>query len=127
MLSGFFVLIKQFEQFCTYDYEYEPSVTETINYRRMNKILLFLFMALFVGKSFSQTIILPIVNIKSHKTLTVEKIESSGEQTTIFLSVENQKTEGEAWFCADKNIYIKNARGTEMIYLLKSMEIQFRR
>ncbi|MCX6224546.1 MAG: hypothetical protein NTV01_07305 [Bacteroidia bacterium] len=61
-----------------------------------------------------------MVNVKSHKTLTIEKIESSEQQTTVYLSIENQKTEGEAWFCADKNIYIKNTQGAEIYYITKS-------
>jgi tetratricopeptide (TPR) repeat protein len=52
--------------------------------------------------------------------LAIEKIEFSEKQTIVFLSVENQITEGEAWFCADKSIYIKNAQGTEMYYMTKS-------
>jgi len=86
----------------------------------MKTTLILLFTVLFTGPSFSQTIILPIVNIKSHKTLAIEKIEFNEKQTIVFLSVENQMTEGEAWFCADKNIYIKNSAGTEMYYLIKS-------
>jgi len=86
----------------------------------MKTTLIFLFTVLFIGPSFSQTIILPIVNIKSHKTLAIEKIKFNEKQTIVFLSIENQMTEGEAWFCADKNIYIKNAAGTDMYYLIKS-------
>jgi tetratricopeptide (TPR) repeat protein len=86
----------------------------------MKTTVIILFTVLFAGKSFTQTLILPIVNIKSHKTLTIEKIEFSAERTVIFLSIENQKTEGEAWFCADKNIYIKNAQGAEIYYMTKS-------
>jgi tetratricopeptide (TPR) repeat protein len=86
----------------------------------MKTILIILFTVLFIGKCYSQTIILPIVNVKSHKTLSIEKIEFSDKQTIIFLSIENQKTEGEAWFCADKNIYIKNVQGIDMYYMTKS-------
>ncbi|TSA38734.1 MAG: hypothetical protein D4R64_01980 [Porphyromonadaceae bacterium] len=86
----------------------------------MKNILILLFSVFFIGQSYSQTIILPVVNIKSHKTLTIEKIEFSENQTLIFLSIENQKTEGEAWFCADEKIYIKNTQGTEMYYMTKS-------
>lgn len=86
----------------------------------MKIILFILFTVLFVEESFSQTIILPVVTIKSHKTLSIEKIEFSDKQTIIFLSIENQKTEGEAWFCADKSIYIKNVQGIDMYYMIKS-------
>lgn len=85
------------------------------------KIYLTLLLVVFFGnKSISQTITLPIVNMKSHKTLTIEKIESNGKQTIVFLSIENQKTEGEAWFCADDSIYIKNSQGDELYYMKKS-------
>jgi len=86
----------------------------------MKTILILIFTAFFFGQTFSQTIILPIVNIKSHKTLVIEKIEFSEKQTLVFLSIENQKTEGDAWFCADKSIYIKNTQGSEMYYMIKS-------
>jgi tetratricopeptide (TPR) repeat protein len=85
------------------------------------KIIIIALLAIFLSeKSFSQTVILPVVNMKSHKTLIIEKIEFSEKQSVIYLSIENQKTEGEAWFCADKNIYIKNSQGTEMFYMTKS-------
>lgn len=75
---------------------------------------------LLTASSFSQTLILPVVAVKSHKTLTLEKIEFSGEQTIIFLSIENQKTGGEAWFCADSQIYIKDTRSSAQFFMIKS-------
>jgi len=86
----------------------------------MKSTLVLIFSLLLGVESFSQTIVLPIVNVKSHKTLTIEKIEIVENQTVVFLSVENQKTEGEAWFCADKRIYLENARGPGKFFLVKS-------
>jgi len=87
----------------------------------MKKIFLIIFAVFIVNSIFSQTILYPIVNIKSHKTLTIEKIEFSETQTVFYMSIENQKTTpGDAWFCADEKIYIKNAKGTEMFFMTKS-------
>lgn len=86
----------------------------------MRNIFILLFIYIIAGNGFSQTILLPVVNVKSHKTLTIDKIESSGDQTIVSLSIENQKTEGDAWFCADKNIYIKNTQGGEIYYINRS-------
>lgn len=86
----------------------------------MKTILVILFTVFFIGNSFPQTIILPVVNIKSHKTLVIEKIEFSDRQTVLFLSVENQMTEGDAWFCADKKIYLKDTQGSDKYFMTKS-------
>ena len=103
-----------------YEEEFVLYCISKLGNAKMKNILLLVLTVLFIGKTYSQTIILPVVNIKSHKTLVIEKIEFSEKQTVFSLSIENQKTEGDAWFCADKSIYIKNTKGTEMYYMTKS-------
>jgi hypothetical protein len=54
--------------------------------------------------SFSQSILMPNVALKSHETLDIMKIMISEAKTDIYLKVENRITGGN--FCADRNIYI---------------------
>ena len=64
----------------------------------------------------------PIAAKQSHPELEITQIEVNKSETTISLKVTNKRTEG-GWFCADKNIYIKNSKGTEMYELTKSENI----
>lgn len=57
------------------------------------------------GYSQSQSIEKPNIALKSHETLEISKVEIGSEATTVFLSVENKRSEG-GNFCADKNIYL---------------------
>jgi hypothetical protein len=59
--------------------------------------------------------------MKSHETLSIEKIEFTTEYTIISLSVENQTKDG--WFCADNKIYLQNSIGKERYELIKSENI----
>jgi len=58
----------------------------------------------------SQTIIQPNFGLKSHETLTINKIETSDKNTMVNLTVENWIDGGT--FCADKNISIIYPDGT---------------
>jgi hypothetical protein len=57
------------------------------------------------GYSQSQSVEKPNYALKSHETLEISKVEIGRGATTVFLSVENKRSEG-GNFCADKNIYI---------------------
>ncbi|MCP3930590.1 MAG: hypothetical protein GY705_15990 [Bacteroidetes bacterium] len=71
----------------------------------------------------AQVIKKPIAQTKSHKTLDIWQIEITENNTIVYLSVENKRTDGEAWFCADNNISIKNANGEEEYSLIKAESI----
>jgi hypothetical protein len=51
----------------------------------------------------------PNFALKSHETMSVNKVELTPERTVVTLSVENRITGGN--FCADRNIYIIDAAG----------------
>lgn len=84
------------------------------------RLLLLLTFLSFSGIAYSQSLQQPLIASKSHKTLRVDQVDLNGEQTIISLSVTNELTEGEAWFCADKNIYIQNESGDKKYKLQKS-------
>ncbi|PLX10237.1 MAG: hypothetical protein C0597_17170 [Marinilabiliales bacterium] len=64
----------------------------------------------------------PIAAKQSHPELEITQIEVRTNETIISLKVTNKRTEG-GWFCADKNIYIKNSKGIENYELIKSENI----
>ncbi len=68
---------------------------------------------------FAQVIEQPMFGSSSHKTLKIEQIEFTGDYTILSMSVENQKTDGDAWFCADKEIFLKNSNGEERFDIIK--------
>jgi len=71
----------------------------------INGLLIF-----YLGNSWSQSVILPNYGLKSHKTLVINKIETTVKTTTIFLTIENRVERGA--FCADKNIFLIYPDGT---------------
>jgi len=58
------------------------------------------------GVMHAQLVINPVIHSKTHPSLMLDSIELSKFDTKCFLTVVNQNTEGTAWFCADKFIYI---------------------
>jgi hypothetical protein len=60
---------------------------------------------------FSQTFMQPNYALKSHETMSIRKVEITGESTIVSLSVENRITGGN--FCADRNIYIIDPSGVK--------------
>ena len=64
----------------------------------------------------------PISGKQSHPELEITKIEITETSTIISLKVTNKRDKG-GWFCADKNIYIKNSKGTEIYELISSENI----
>jgi tetratricopeptide (TPR) repeat protein len=84
-------------------------------------ILLILFNSGFFAQA--QIIDLPVVNAKSHKTLVIDKIEKNPAQTVFYLSVTNEIESGDAWFCADKQIYLKESKGDRMYFMEQSQGI----
>ena len=71
----------------------------------INGLLIF-----YLGNSWSQSVILPNYGLKSHKTLVINKIETTVKTTTIFLTIENRVERGA--FCADMNIFLIYPDGT---------------
>ncbi|HAF29809.1 MAG TPA: hypothetical protein DCG75_12255 [Bacteroidales bacterium] len=64
----------------------------------------------------------PIAAKQSLSELEITKIEITNSETVISLKVTNKLSSG-GWFCADKNIYIKNSKGVEIYQLVKSENI----
>jgi hypothetical protein len=69
-----------------------------------------------------QIINFPNVGVKSHPTLTIEKIEYKPDAINILLSVKNESEQG-GWFCADKNIYMQDLLTHKKYKLIKSENI----
>jgi len=80
------------------------------------QIRLLFFIIIFqlysISNAFSQAIINPNFGLKSHETLEILKIEITGENTVIYLTVENRIDKGS--FCADRNIFILYPDGTKL-------------
>lgn len=64
----------------------------------------------------------PIAAKQNIAELEITKIEITDIETIISLKVTNQLSSG-GWFCANKNIYIKNTEGTEIYQLVKTENI----
>ncbi|MFC2096647.1 hypothetical protein ACFLQ3_03005 [Bacteroidota bacterium] len=64
----------------------------------------------------------PIASKISHPELEITKIEITDSITIISLKVTNKRSQG-GWFCADKNIIVKNTNGFETYELIKSENI----
>lgn len=58
-----------------------------------------------------QTFIQPNYALKSHETMSIRKVEITGERTIVSFSVENRIAGGN--FCADRNIYIIDPSGVK--------------
>jgi hypothetical protein len=58
----------------------------------------------FLSKINAQVIEKPFVNIKSHPTLGIDKIERSKTSTVFYLSLKNELDNG--YFCVDNNVFI---------------------
>jgi len=71
---------------------------------------------------FSQVYNYPIAGKQSHPELEIIQIEITENNTIINLQVTNKRDQG-GWFCADKNIYIKNSKGSEKYSLINSKNI----
>jgi len=64
----------------------------------------------------------PIAGKQSHPELEITKIEINQTETVVSLKITNKLSNG-GWFCADKNIYIKDTKGTKTLNLIKSENI----
>lgn len=76
-------------------------------------ILVLIFLATYALITYSQTYTRPNAALKSHETLEILKVEIGPGATTVFLSVENKRSEG-GNFCADKKIYIIYPDGSRL-------------
>lgn len=61
----------------------------------------------------AQVITNPFIGSRTHQTLKIDKIERTTSATVFHMYIENQRTDGEAWFCADKKIYIQESGKSE--------------
>ncbi|MDA3952190.1 MAG: hypothetical protein PF485_00955 [Bacteroidales bacterium] len=75
-----------------------------------------------VAKLSAQVYYYPIAGKQSHPELEIVQIEITENTTLINLQVTNKRDQG-GWFCADKNIYIKNSKETEIYPLINSVNI----
>ncbi len=84
----------------------------------------YIVLLIVLGYNFAlkaQTVTSPNNGSKSHETLKIDKIERSNESTIIYLSIQNKVNGG--YFCADKNISLKNSLGKETYQIIKSENI----
>ncbi len=87
----------------------------------MKKILIIILNIIIIQNSISQIIEKPNFAERTHPTLVIDKIEITDKQTIVYLTVTNEIANG--WFCADKNISIKNSFGSETYKIIKSENI----
>ena len=85
-------------------------------------ILLFSAFLLITKVMLSQVYDKPIAGKQSHPDLEITQIEITDSSTIVSLKVTNKLSSG-GWFCADKNIYLKNSNGLETYYLINSENI----
>lgn len=64
----------------------------------------------------------PIAGKQSHPELEITQIKITDTETIISLKITNKRDNG-GWFCADKDIYIKNSNGIEKFQLMRSENI----
>jgi tetratricopeptide (TPR) repeat protein len=81
-----------------------------------------LLLVLLTLSSFAQVFNNPIASKISHPELKITKIEITDNSTIVSLKVTNKLSSG-GWFCADKNIYLKNTKGIEIYNLVNSENI----
>ena len=86
------------------------------------QILLSLAVILLAKVAFCQIYDNPIAGKQSHPDLEITRIEITDSSTIVSLKVTNKLSSG-GWFCADKNIYLKNSNGLETYYLINSENI----
>ena len=82
-------------------------------------ILVFIFSSVTSG----QEIIAPIVKVKSHPTLEIDKIILTKDSTVFFMSIKNKLDSG-GYFCVNRDVFI-NAPGSQLKYdMIKSTGIE---
>lgn len=69
-----------------------------------------------------QVIVSPSVKSKTHPSLQIDSIYT-GNETVVFLHIVNENTEGNAWFCADKNIDLVDVQTNQKYPLRKQTGI----
>ena len=94
---------------------------EDINKMRKQYAILIIFIVVsYISKA--QVYVNPISGKQSHPELEITQIEITNENTVVSLKVTNKRDAG-GWFCADKDIYLKNSKGTEIYQLIRSENI----
>ncbi|MFC2151536.1 hypothetical protein ACFLSE_03340 [Bacteroidota bacterium] len=84
--------------------------------------LTLLLLVVFTITLYSQVYENPIASKQSHPELEITRIKVADNETVVSLKVTNKLSQG-GWFCADKNIYLKSTKGTEIFELTKSENI----
>ncbi len=78
----------------------------------MKRLLFTGYLAMISLAAAAQTFIQPNYGLKSHETLTINKVEASDKSIVLLLSLENRITGGS--FCVDRNTYIVYPDGTRL-------------
>lgn len=87
--------------------------------KQISALLIFLALSFIANAQVYEN---PISGKQSHPEMEITKIEITDINTIISLKVTNKRNKG-GWFCADKNIYITNSKGTEIYELISSENI----
>lgn len=88
------------------------------------KIALFLSVFFLLGlKGNTQTLFQPAIGSKTHPSMSIDSLVKEKDQTRIYIQVENQSTEGNAWFCADKDISLIEKSNGKVHQLIRSVGI----
>lgn len=75
------------------------------------------------GNLSAQKIIRPAIHSKTHTTLTLDSLFLDEDKTICYLSITNQNTEGTAWFCADKDISLRETSSNIRYQIIHSENI----
>ena len=89
----------------------------------MKTILTILFLGMIFTSFNAQTINKPSVQVKSHPTLNIIKIEQKETETIFFMHIVNRIKEG-GWFCVDKNVKLTSEGFKEDIRMIRSENIE---
>lgn len=89
----------------------------------MKTILTFIFVLIVIVTINSQIINKPVVQVKSHPTLNIIKIEQKESETVFYMNIVNRLKEG-GWFCVDKNVKLTSENLKDDIRMLRSENIE---
>lgn len=89
----------------------------------MKTILTTIFVLIIFSTVDSQILNKPSVQVKSHPTLNIIKIEQRETETVFFMHIVNRIKEG-GWFCVDKNVKLTSESLKDDIRMLRSENIE---
>lgn len=97
---------------------YEKFLTINL-FQHMKPLALLILHFIYINTMLSQVIESPIIEEKSHPTLSIIKIEREKSETIFYMNIVNMLAEG-GWFCIDKSVKLRLTETGEEIKILRS-------